>query len=164
MRVHLQFRRVANLYFLLIAVLSATPIRWRPSLYGQLYLDSNQECHNIELKEGARHLDVHTPTYRIHARWSSWRRGCGRVVSHYRWLWCIFTMFRWSTLLVSSLEYCNPFVLHLHLICFLPYSPVHPVTNVGPLVLVLAVSLLKEAFEDRVCPQIKVLFSNCYPF
>lgn len=30
-------------------------------------------------------------------------------------------------------------------------SPVQPITNIVPLVLVLAVSLIKEAFEDRVC-------------
>jgi hypothetical protein len=29
-------------------------------------------------------------------------------------------------------------------------SPVNPLTNIGPLILVLAVSLMKEAFEDRV--------------
>lgn len=34
--------------------------------------------------------------------------------------------------------------------CIFLSSPVAPITNVAPLVIVLAVSLIKEAFEDRV--------------
>ncbi|KAG6549287.1 hypothetical protein Mapa_009273 [Marchantia paleacea] len=43
----------------------------------------------------------------------------------------------------------NMYFLLIAILSTTPISPVHPVTNVGPLVLVLAVSLMKEAFEDR---------------
>ncbi|KAL2632249.1 hypothetical protein R1flu_016935 [Riccia fluitans] len=43
----------------------------------------------------------------------------------------------------------NMYFLMIAILSTTPISPVHPVTNVGPLVLVLAVSLIKEAFEDR---------------
>jgi phospholipid-transporting ATPase len=44
----------------------------------------------------------------------------------------------------------NLYFLMIAILSTTPVSPVQPVTNVGPLVLVLAVSLIKEAFEDRV--------------
>jgi phospholipid-transporting ATPase len=43
----------------------------------------------------------------------------------------------------------NLYFLMIAILSTTPVSPVQPVTNVGPLVLVLAVSLIKEAFEDR---------------
>eukprot|EP00850_Spirogloea_muscicola_P018286 SM000166S02467 [mRNA] locus=s166:161533:170771:+ [translate_table: standard] len=43
----------------------------------------------------------------------------------------------------------NFYFLLIAILSTTPISPVHPITNVGPLVLVLAVSLMKEAFEDR---------------
>lgn len=53
---------------------------------------------------------------------------------------------RWLQIILKKV-----LVFHIELRYFPTFcSPVHPVTNVGPLVLVLAVSLIKEAFEDRV--------------
>eukprot|EP00271_Cylindrocystis_brebissonii_P018675 TRINITY_DN5406_c0_g1_i1.p1 TRINITY_DN5406_c0_g1~~TRINITY_DN5406_c0_g1_i1.p1 ORF type:complete len:1348 (-),score=328.40 TRINITY_DN5406_c0_g1_i1:1253-5296(-) len=43
----------------------------------------------------------------------------------------------------------NLYFLLIAILSTTPVSPVAPVTNVAPLVLVLAVSLIKEAFEDR---------------
>ncbi|XVE84951.1 hypothetical protein DITRI_Ditri17bG0052900 [Diplodiscus trichospermus] len=42
----------------------------------------------------------------------------------------------------------NLYFLMVSILSATPYSPVHPVTNVVPLSLVLLVSLIKEAFED----------------
>ncbi|KAK8477308.1 hypothetical protein V6N13_090353 [Hibiscus sabdariffa] len=42
----------------------------------------------------------------------------------------------------------NLYFLTVSILSATPYSPVHPVTNVVPLSLVLLVSLIKEAFED----------------
>ncbi|XVF44122.1 hypothetical protein PTKIN_Ptkin02bG0095200 [Pterospermum kingtungense] len=42
----------------------------------------------------------------------------------------------------------NLYFLMVSILSTTPYSPVHPVTNVVPLSLVLLVSLIKEAFED----------------
>ncbi|XWS68900.1 hypothetical protein CRYUN_Cryun04dG0133400 [Craigia yunnanensis] len=44
----------------------------------------------------------------------------------------------------------NLYFLMVSILSATPYSPVHPVTNVVPLSLVLLVSLIKEAFEDWV--------------
>ena len=74
-----QFRRIANFYFLLIAIISLTPVRWAACTW---------------------------PAY-------SCRVLCS---AHTCWSGC---------------------------------SPVSPITNVLPLVLVLGVSLAKEAYEDR---------------
>lgn len=43
----------------------------------------------------------------------------------------------------------NLYFLLIAILSTTPVSPVAPITNVAPLVLVLAVSLMKEAFEDR---------------
>ncbi|GAQ83484.1 phospholipid-transporting ATPase 3 [Klebsormidium nitens] len=43
----------------------------------------------------------------------------------------------------------NLYFLVIAILSATPISPVNPLTNIGPLILVLAVSLTKEAFEDR---------------
>ncbi|CAK9222614.1 unnamed protein product [Sphagnum troendelagicum] len=44
----------------------------------------------------------------------------------------------------------NLYFLMIAVLSTTPVSPVHPVTNVGPLVVVLTVSLMKQAFEDWI--------------
>ncbi|KAJ7538191.1 hypothetical protein O6H91_11G037600 [Diphasiastrum complanatum] len=43
----------------------------------------------------------------------------------------------------------NLYFLMIAILSATPISPVHPITNIVPLTLVLSVSLIKEAFEDR---------------
>jgi len=42
----------------------------------------------------------------------------------------------------------NFYFLIIAILSLFEFSPVHPVTNVGPLVMVIGISMLKEAVED----------------
>lgn len=60
---------------------------------------------------------------------------------------------------VKAVEYCfSDYLFNYFSLC----SPVHPITNVVPLSLVLLVSLIKEAFEDWVSALTIRLPFNCF--